>query len=77
MTVSMDDERQTPYEISPTTLFTVFTLGDAAEQSVTLDEFLSIWSGFPPEGGEHLADALWSIEYGEDSMVVSIVEVSP
>jgi len=74
--VRSTDPRVTGYSFYPTVSITVSTLGDGGEQSLTLEEFLSIWSPSPPEGGEHLAYVLWSIEYGEDSLVVSITEVT-
>jgi hypothetical protein len=34
-----------------------------------------MWSANPPAGGEHLCDALWTIERDENATVVSITEV--
>jgi hypothetical protein len=67
-------EREVNLELSPMASFTVSTLAEGGEQTISLEEFLSIWSASPLEGGEDLAYGLWSIEYGEDSVVVSITE---
>lgn len=71
------DPREVAREFMPTASFTVSTLGEIGEQAISLEQFLSIWSASPPEGGEHLAHTLWSIEYSQDSTVVSITEVAP
>jgi hypothetical protein len=78
--IDPDPATDTPaqgYQISPTVSITVSTLGDGEEQALTLDQFLGIWSPSPPEGSEHLAYALWRIEYGETPLVLSITEYVP
>ncbi|MBN1321478.1 MAG: hypothetical protein JXA87_11650 [Thermoleophilia bacterium] len=70
------DDRQRSYYISLNATITVYTLGDGGEQNITADEFMTIWRPNPPVGGEHLADALWTIERDDRSEVVSITEVT-
>lgn len=61
------------YVLSPTVSIIVLTLGDGGEQALTLEQFISIWSPSPPEGGDHLSEVPWLFER-EGDFVVSLKE---
>lgn len=63
--------------LAPDASITTLTFGDGGEQEITWDQFSSFF-GFggktPPEGGEHLANAIWYVERNETGDAVLIRE---